>query len=96
VKHLDDIWETSGRHLARCVHNHQMGSGPQITLFGECSFRIPSCYLPDFTRGQDRGRAGPGPGIGVGAGAGARAETGPGAGAEAGPEAGAGVDRGRG
>ena len=50
MKDLDNIWETSGRHPGRCVRNHQMGSGSQITLFGKCTFRIPSGYLPDFTR----------------------------------------------
>ena len=33
-----------------CIHSHQMGPGSQITLFGKCTFRIPSGYLPDFTR----------------------------------------------
>ena len=35
-----------------CIHSHQMGPGSQITFFGKCTFRIPSGYLPDFTRDQ--------------------------------------------
>ena len=38
------------RGMGRCVHSHQMGPGSQIILFGKCSCRIPSGFLPDFTQ----------------------------------------------
>ena len=32
------------------THSRQMSPGSRIALFGKCSFRIPSGFLPDFSQ----------------------------------------------
>ena len=38
----------SKTHLQMDTQTHQMGPGSQITLLGQCAFRIPSVFLPDI------------------------------------------------
>ena len=55
----DTFWDTALSSLfcflflnpqKTSIYSRHMSPGSRIALFGKCSFRIPSGFLPDFTQ----------------------------------------------